>query len=71
MSGQIDASEVFNQYKRLKAVPRKKTPNIHPLNADEASRLEQAIVNELKISIDKAKRKPIRYHPSLKRVPPA
>ena len=58
-------TRVLNRYKKLGGVPRSKLPEIRPLNPEESSLLEKAIVEERDLKLEKAKKIPIRYYSSI------
>lgn len=51
----------LDKYKTLRGVPRDKLPEIRPLNSQEVSLLEKAIVQERRWNVEIAKIKEVRY----------
>jgi hypothetical protein len=52
---------VLDKYKTLRGVPRNKLPEIRPLDSQEVSLLEKAIIEDRKWNVELAKKEAIRY----------
>ena len=61
---------VLNRYQRLSGVPRSAIPNIGELDAEQTSRLEEAITKDRRLFLEKAKRIAIRYSAKGNHIPP-
>ncbi len=62
--------DVVDRYKGLGGVPRDKLPEIRPLNINEVSLLEKAIIEDRKWNVELAKKKAVRYDGRGNSLPP-
>lgn len=59
-----DAGKVFQRYRTLGGVRRNRIPNIREISQKEASKLEQVLIEARRLTIERARKMVIRYHPS-------